>query len=528
MATRSINPIIPGFAPDPSVCLVGDIYFLVTSSFNLFPGLPIYASTDLFTWKHIGEFVSFKHVDVLDLNYPLGNAINRRSQMSFRTATTFIVPLEDGENMIATGGLYAPTIRHHNGTTYIVCTNVVHRSGTREDGEHAENFIIRTDDVWSNNWSDPTYYDFPGIDPSLFFDDDGKVYLQGSKTPDFHIYNFEIDLSTGETGAQKLIWAGWDKRFTEGPHVYKKDGYYYLLCAEGGTFDFHMLSMARARHIWGPYESCERNPILTAHNTRNYVQNTGHGDLFQDKDGMWWIVMLGVRIREGRFAMGRESFLSSVEWADGDWPVVEPVRLDIDGRGIANGRRPWPGIKSADGADWVYLRDPDLTKFRISGCSVTVAASPNDLSTAMDPVSFVGKRQRLLEGRATVRLNRSTISAQANFKAGICLLKDEHRYLSLSFESKFRRLLFERVNLAKDLKTSAQFAITSNSPILLRISYSEMGYKFYFAPERDDEWVAAGTVDALDMSGLDFTGPIIGLFAIGDGCDAVFENFAVD
>jgi beta-xylosidase len=448
--------------------------------------------------------------------------------MSFRGATTFLVPWEDGSVMVATGGLYAPTIRHHNGTAYILCTNVVHKSPERDDGEEGRNFIISTTDIWSNNWSDPVYYDFPGIDPSIFFDDDGRVYIQGSKYPDFEIYNFEADLASGKVlGEQKLIWTGWDKRFTESPHIYKKDGYYYLMCAEGGTFNFHMISMARSKTIWGPYEPCPLNPVLTAHGTSNRVQNTGHADLFQDKDGSWWAVMLGVRLWAGRFVMGRESFLSPVKWVDGEWPVVAPVTEHIDGPLPVTGDS-GAVIEAADGIDWVYLRDPDLRNYQFSGSQVTIAASPLGLSTPMEPVSFIGKRQRSLDGEASVTIRPVWADPTHSVVAGIAVFKDEHRHVSISLDFATNHVRFEAVNDALKIKEYKKHELDRLDQILLGISYTELEYSFWFSNNGSGTKEKLGELDTLQMSGFDFTGPLIGIFALGQGLKVTFSDFEVD
>ena len=187
-----------------------------------------------------------------------------------------------------------------------------------------ENFYITTKDIWSDDWSDPIYFDFKGIDPRLFFDDDGRVHVQGSwREGALHerlcsIRQFEIDVETGKALSDtREIWDGWAKGDTEGPHVYKKAGYYFLLVAEAGTFEHHLIAIARSRSIWGPYKSYEKNPILTADGMDEYVQNTGHGDLFQDHDGEWLITVLGVRNEDGRFPLGRETFLAPISWPTG-------------------------------------------------------------------------------------------------------------------------------------------------------------------------------------------------------------------
>lgn len=169
-----------------------------------------------------------------------------------------------------------------------------------------KNFYIWTDDIYSNVWSDPIFLDFHGIDPSLFFDDDGKVYFQGAREltrksqPSCTIMQMEIDIATGKSlSPLQVIWGGFAQYDTEGPHIYKKDGYYYLLVAEGGTFENHMLSIGRSKSIWGPYESCPSNPLLTTRGTKQYIQNVGHGELFQDENGAWWAAVLAIRDEAG-------------------------------------------------------------------------------------------------------------------------------------------------------------------------------------------------------------------------------------
>ncbi|THY61342.1 xylosidase/arabinosidase [Aureobasidium pullulans] len=246
-------------------------------------------------------------------------------------STTHAFPLDTGHIMVASAGLWAPTIRHHKGRFYIICTNCT-RGG---EAFLTQNFYIYTDDIMSNEWSDPIFVDFKGIDPSLFFDIDDRVYFQGSweltreRQPTCTIKQFEIDITTGKPLSEtQEIWTGAAKYDTEGPHIYRKDGYYYLVVAEGGTLEHHMLSIARSRSIWGPFESYEYNPILTSDLKNEFVQNTGHGELFHDASGAWWAVVLGVRESEGgRSPIGRESFLTPVDWPKGGWPTIDQPRM---------------------------------------------------------------------------------------------------------------------------------------------------------------------------------------------------------
>lgn len=323
-------------------------------------------------------------------------------------------------------GLYAPTIRHHNGITYIICTNVIHGPSNALGDERNEQFIIHTTDICSGSWSDPIFFGFPGIDPSLLFDDDGRVYVQLCKTwPEFHIYNGEIDITTGVMIVEPtLIWKGCKKGYTEGPHIYKKDGWYYLLCAEGSTFRYHMLSMARSRNIWGPYESYDMNPLYTASGTTQYVQNTEHGDLFQDQNGQWWVVMLGIRIKEGRSIMGQETFLTAVNWPCDGWPKIKSITSDGN-----------LGTKFKECQDslavtpWVYLRDAKLDQYHIHDKCITIQADPVEFTSPDESITFDGQRQRRLEGTATVTVYRPQHSTSV--RAGLALYKDEDRFLTI-------------------------------------------------------------------------------------------------
>lgn len=425
--------------------------------------------------------------------------------------------------MVATGGLFAPTIRHAHGVTYIICTNAV-----RDLPEgRKENFFIRTNDIWSGSWSDPVYFDFSGIDPSIFFDDDGKAYVQGCM-PGSVIICFEIDLNTGKSLTKHLpIWSGWDKRFTEGPHIYKKDGWYYLLCAEGGTFDDHLVSMARSRTLWGPYEACNKNPIWTAHGTERYVQHTGHADLFQDTHGGWWAAMLGVRKRKHRFVLGRETFLTGVNWPEGDWPSARPVQLGVEDSLRISEK---PRLEVLPGVDWVFLRDVNYGMYQINDKNVRVTASKIPLTSPDESPSFIGKRQRSLEGTCLVNISARSSPDRVQSKAGLALYKDEHRFIAVGIDFTSEKVSFEFINKAKHLTKSKteDISLGEQDVVALKCSYTEMSYEFSFRTDPKGKWYTIGRVDTLDMSGYDYIGPIFGLFAVGEAGEVDFENFTLD
>ena len=308
------NPIIAGGYPDPSICKVEDTFYLVNSSFEYFPGLPIHKSKDLINWELIGY------------------GLNRKSQVDS------IVNLIDVQS---NGGIHAPTIRHKDGIFYIITTNVYYNQERQKSD--MINFIITAENP-EGPWSDPIHIlGAPGIDPDLFFDDDGKVWYVGNQMPEKpnfdgegEIWLQQIDINKFKlVGERHLLWRGacagvW----AEGPHMYKKDGRYYLLIAEGGTSFNHSVMVALSDNIEGPYISNPRNPILTSRHLSydNWVNSTGHGDIIELDDERNYMVLLGIRNEIERGSnMGRETFLVPVtwerepfEWKDTKhlWPVV--------------------------------------------------------------------------------------------------------------------------------------------------------------------------------------------------------------
>ena len=318
MALQSINPIMPGFYPDPSICAVGEDYYLVNSSFAYFPGLPLMHSKDLVHFEQIG------------------NVLDRPSQL----------PLENAGH---SQGLFAPTIRYHEGTFYVICTNV----------SHGGNFVVTATNP-EGPWSEPHYLEgADGIDPSLFFDEDGKCYYIGTHpnpdgvkyNGDWFIYIQEVDTVNWKMVGDKYnVWNGALKgvHWPEGPHLYKIGEYYYILHAEGGTGPEHAVSVARSKEVFGPYENNFCNPILThRHLGQQYpIKYVGHADLIQTPKGEWFLTMLAVRPKECYTTMGRETFLAKVTW-ENDWPVVNP------GVGILT------DIVDVDLPEWIPEEDPD-------------------------------------------------------------------------------------------------------------------------------------------------------------------------
>ncbi|KAL2118066.1 hypothetical protein VTJ04DRAFT_7726 [Mycothermus thermophilus] len=314
------NPVLPGWHSDPSCVHVSGLFYCVTSTFISFPGLPVYASRDLINWRLAS------HV------------WNRESQLpGYSWATT--------EQQL---GMFAATLRHRDGVFYVICEYL------GVEGKEAGVLFKTTDPFSEEAWSDPVFFHAEKIDPDLFWDDDGKVYVatQG-------IILQEMDIETGALTPAVELWNGTGGVWPEGPHIYKRDGWYYLMIAEGGTAEDHAITIARARNIYGPYEAYEKNPILTNRGTNEYFQTVGHGDLFQDANGNWWGMCLATRSGPAykSYPMGRETVLFPVTWREGEWPILQPVKGVMEGWPLPPRSRDVPG-------DGPFNEDPDDYDFK--------------------------------------------------------------------------------------------------------------------------------------------------------------------
>jgi beta-xylosidase len=457
-----------------------------------------------------------------------------------QSMTKLVGPETPDERIAAQGGLMAPSIRYHKGTFYIVCTNVFHRPPFLPNGLEHQNFILSTTDIWADEWSDPVFYDFDGIDTSLFWDDDGQVYVLGAAgpAPESKIMQFKIDLKTGaKLSEEKLLWEGITRVFPEGPHMYKKDGWYYLLIAEGGCFADHHSIMARSRDIWGPYEVNPANPVLPKADPTGYIQYTSHGDLFQEPNtGQWYFVCLGVRKNKGRFIMGRESVLTTATWPEGEFPVIDPVRLDVPFPPHRQGSSfEWPVTRRPDRPHVAYLciRDPVEENYRYNGNNVTLTSSKADLDQSDEPVTFTGKRQRFLNGSASTTLESPAelTTASAAFKTGLCYYKDEHRFVRVYPDVHSQEMVWEIVNKARGIErrtSRRESALGHAASITFGIDYNELEFTFWYSAGTEAKRELA-RMDSLDMTGHDFVGPVIGIYAVGDESRKVrFSNFQVE
>lgn len=383
------NPILPGFNPDPSIVRVDGSYFLVTSTLEYLPGLPVYRSDDLVTWEQIG------------------NVATRPEQVEVA--------------MVGAGmGVWAPTIRHRDGTFHVIVTIAGPRG-----------CVLFTATDPAGPWSDGLPIEgLTGIDPDLAWDDDGHAYvtysgldLSGDVIGHQGIRQVRLDLDTGQaTEAPRSLWSGTGLQFPEAPHLYRRGEQWYLVIAEGGTERGHAVSVARGPSPEGPFEAHPANPILSARSTSRAVQNTGHADLVDTPDGGSAFVLLGMRPLGAARAyspLGRETFITSVTWEDG-WPVPEPVEP-----------APGPGVEEDFALDapatledpgWIAVRDRPDSFAAITGERLVI-----DGGSSLDSnwPHFVGRRQRHHHMAVSVR-----VEAVAG-AGGLACRSDEQHWFGL-------------------------------------------------------------------------------------------------
>lgn len=504
------NPILPGFYPDPSVCRVGEDYYLVNSSFEFFPGVPLWHSRDLVNWEQIG------HV------------LTRRSQLPLAGCKT-------------SGGIFAPTLRYRDGRFYLITTNVT----------GGGNFLVWTDDI-RGEWSDPVWIDHRGIDPSLFWDDDGTAYYQGTHFDGQGrqcIGQFAIDLKTGKKLSDtRPIWYGTGGKCPEGPHMYKIDGTYYLMIAEGGTEYGHMETIARSDSVWGPFEGCPHNPILT-HRDANprfgEFQALGHGDLVTDTGGNWWMVFHAIRPSQFMLHhLGRETMLAPVTWDGEGWPAVNGGRLittEMEGSGTAEktGEEGFAVQASfaleedfTQGAAlsprWAYLRQPVKENYR-RGNGLILRCSEDGLDGLGSP-TFLGVRQSCFDLAAEAVVDFSPETEMG--EAGITVFHTNEHHYDLMITMREGRRAVELHRRAADMAlNSPTVYVPQEGRLRLRVEANRLQYAFYAGAEDGPlQKVGEGRTQLLstEVMNCTFTGCFIGLFCQGEpGREAVFSSFSM-
>ncbi|KAF2755191.1 glycoside hydrolase family 43 protein [Pseudovirgaria hyperparasitica] len=522
------NPIIPGFYPDPSCIFVPEwdnTFFCASSSFNAFPGVPIHASKDLQNWKLIG------------------NALNRPEQLPGLAHTNG-----------STSGVWAPTLRYHDGLFYIITTNVFDNKAIADPAKW-DNFIISAKDPFDPaSWTEGIHFPFQGYDTSLFWHENGKVYVTGSH---YHrikagIRQTTIDLTTGELGGEfQEIWLGTGGIAVEGPHIYQRDGWYYLLAAEGGTGVNHMVTMARSKDIMGPYEGDTTNPLLTNANTTQYFQTVGHADLFQDKSENWWGVALSTRSgpKYENYPMGRETIMVPVTWDEGKFPVFSNATGAIETRVLPTKDVEIKGTGPlCDASDrinftagsvlpvhFLHWRFPEPSAYVISPTDHPniLQLTPSKLNltgldgaSAATPQTFVGRRQTHTLFTYSVILDYvpKTVNEEAGITAfltqnhhirlGVTLLQSSNPMepvLSLSFYAISSKPVPEAFTVPLPLAWQSQ-------PLKLEIkAYNLTHYTFSAGPaDAQSEMQTFANLNN-EIVSYGFTGTLLGVYATSNG-----------
>ena len=493
------NPIIPGFHPDPSVIRVGEDYYLVNSSFEWFPGIPIYHSKDLVTWKLIGH------------------ALTRRLQLDMRSNR-------------ASSGVWAPTIRYHDGTYYVIvtckqCGNNFYVTAAKPEGPY----------------SDPVYLETPkGIDPSLFFDN-GKVWFSANRFPEkpqydgeHIIYVQEIDLNKGELiGERYDITAGmkYGVRATEGPHQYKVGDTYYLLTAEDMTWEKHMVVTYASKSPTGPYQLLPKNPALSHRDKPNSpIQHVGHADLVETQNGEWWAVVLGVRKIDRSYYLGRETFLVPVAWQDGA-PVFNPGVGEV----LMQDRRPnlpWSPWEQADpvdefdqeklGLEWNFLRTPQTTWWSLEEKGWLKISLRPEKSTEPTNPSLIAKRFQHFNFTATTKIDFEPLAD--NEEAGlIAIQNDRFQYRLIIAKAEGKNILKlvkvyneKRKVLTENIVTMREY----QGEKVLAVAVNGLDLQFMAGKSKNSLQKIGGIQDASVLSSHvagGFTGAYVGMYASSNG-----------
>ncbi|GAA5069157.1 glycoside hydrolase family 43 protein [Lysobacter panacisoli] len=501
------NPILAGFYPDPSIVRARGKFYLVNSTFSYFPGIPVFESDDLVHWTQIG------HV------------IDRPSQLDF-----------DGLGM--SRGVFAPTIEYHDGTFYVVNTAV----------DNGGNFIVTAKDP-AGPWSDPIWLKtIDGIDPSLFFDDDGKVYLLNNDAPegtplyDGHraIWMQELERTTFKpVGPRKVLLNGGVDLSTkpiwiEGPHLYKREGWYYLVCAEGGTGPQHSQVVSRSRSPWGPFQPYAGNPILTQRDLpddrADAITNAGHADLVEGTDGSWWAVFLASRAYDRvHYNTGRETFLLPVTWKDG-WPTIldygkripqvapSPVFARSDAtQAPLSGNFTWRDdfdSKSLD-ATWMFARVPKQPWADVAAHPGRLAIHPlgERLDTLRNP-SYLARRQQHLAFEASTAM---AVPKDDGVEAGLAAFQNERHWFTFVARRAADGVhvsLRKRKGEATTTLASATLPATTRE-LKLKVQADAGDYSFAYDGGSGWTWLKQdedGTVLSTDVAG-GFIGATVGPYA---------------
>lgn len=482
---KYINPIIKGFNPDPSICRVGNDYYLTTSSFEYFPGIPIYHSVDLVNWELIG------------------NAISRCNQLPMDLANS-------------SGGIWAPTIRYNNGVFYITAT-------FSEKG----NFIISADNPYGE-WSEIVWVEMDGIDPSMYFEGSDMYYCAndcGIRSK-FHkgegISLAKVDVNTGKViGEMKRIWTGTRGGFLEAPHIYRIGEWYYLIAAEGGTRFNHMVTIARSKNLWGEYESYAYNPILTNRNdTSKQAMCCGHADFVDDVNGNWWAVHLGTRPAVADLSnLGRETFLIPVTWED-EWPKLLNGKSALSVDAPVKTEQHIINEVSVDfSGDYfdkklIFIKSPDFRNYEQADNSLTLYLSTVKITDQSLSPTFAAVRQ--MDFECVIQSEFEFDTKENGDEAGVAIyLTPKFMYRIFKVRENGKNYIVVK-KIADDFIQIAYKKEIIDGMVLIKIKADKEKYEFYYAVgDEDMEYACSASTRfvSCELAGKCFTGTVIGMYA---------------
>lgn len=511
--TTYLNPVLAGYYPDPSICRVENKYYLVNSSFAHYPGVPVFESTDLVHWKQ------------------LGHVLNRPSQINL-------------DSLGVSEGIFAPDLSYYNGTYFLV-TTLVGNGG---------NFVVTAKDP-AGPWSEPVFLpEVWGIDPSLFFDNNGKAYLvhNGDAPDNKPLYNghraiwlFEfdpIDLKT--IGNRKLLINGGtdlakEPIWIEGPHIFKYNGYYYLIAAEGGTGYDHSEVVFRSDSVDGPFIPWKGNPILTQRqlnpNRKFPVTNTGHADFILTQNNEWWAVFLGCRPYEKNlFNTGRETFLAPVSWTDDGWPKVEPyqqaiklvdIRPNLKNNTIEDFPKSGNFLLKDDFDEtplkyyWIFIRTCREKWYNINNSFLEIKLRPESI-TERKNISLIARRQQ--HSKCTITAKMKFTPVDTSEVAGIVSFQNENFFYLLG-----KKIIKDEMYIGvflqdRNTKNIEALALepTSKEEQLLKIEI-DGGLCSFSVKDGNNDWKtilkdADNTILSTEKAG-GFVGTILGMYASSNG-----------
>lgn len=497
------NPIRTGSFPDPSIVRVGDDYYMVNSSFTYFPCIPISHSKDLVHWRIIGHAITNPDWSYLD-------------------------GLESGR------GYWAPDISYYEGKFYITATYRLNDTGT----VYRKQMVVSSDKP-EGPYSEPIFIDEDGIDPSIFNDDDGKRYMLLNRGA--RIFEINKD-ATEQISEARLLYYGDQKRAPEAPHLLKKDGYYYLFLAEGGTGIGHRITVARSKTLFGNYEPCPYNPIMRQWDEKAGIQRCGHGKPVQTQNGEWYMVYLcGRMIDDAYTILGRETALDPITWTSDGWPIVN----NLDGPSVLQKKpnlpeKVWESDSYDDfngntlNAEWMFPRNPEPDAYKIEDSKLYLKGSKA-------PISMVESRNILVRRQKDFVFSVDSLmlfdDLKANQDSGIICYYDENTWLKFgvfgredgSYILKVVEHIgdvdiesTEQVKIDKDVKS---IYLKVNTNYLEREFLYSFDNKFYTKLTRlDDVYYLS---DEGITRGKRFTGAMVGLYAYKGDKDlyVAFEYF---